>query len=168
MFSSKENFNSRRKESWIKALFGSSAVTSIVILVLIIAFLFKEGIGFFGENKRELDLFRKSGMEFSAVITNQHDAQTLIYRYLENILAKESKHLEEMPEDSELINIANNRNEKLLKFLRNFQKIKEVLLEYEKKIVEMAVETKQFIQIQSLIKELRLTRAKLKLPEEDF
>lgn len=168
MFSSKENFNSRRKESWIKAFFGSSAVTSIVILVLIIAFLFKEGIGFFGENKRELDLFRKSGMEFSAVITNQHDAQTLIYRYLENILAKESKHLEEMPEDSELINIAKNRNEKLLKFLRNFQKIKEVLLEYEKKIVEMAVETKQFIQIQSLIKELRLTRAKLKLPEEDF
>ena len=168
MFSSKKSFSSKRKETWIKTIFGSSAVTSIIILSLIIAFLFKEGIGFFGQNKSELDLFRKSGMEFSSLITGQHDSQTLIYRYLENILANESKYAESMEPDSSEIISAQDRNKKLLEFSRNFQDIKEILLEYEKDIVEMAAETKQFILIQNLIKELRLIARKHKLTEEDF
>ena len=168
MFSSKKSFSSKRKETWIKTIFGSSAVTSIIILSLIIAFLFKEGIGFFGQNKSELDLFRKSGMEFSSLITVQHDSQTLIYRYLENILANESKYAESMEPDSREIISAQDRNKKLLEFSRNFQDIKEILLEYEKEIVEMAAETKQFILIQNLIKELRLIARKHKLTEEDF
>ena len=81
-------------------LFASNAVTSVIILGLITIFLFKEGIEFFGQYRHELDHYRRSGMEYANVVTAQHDDQTLLYRYLENILSKETEHLETLEQGS--------------------------------------------------------------------
>ena len=85
-------------ENWVKAFFGSTAVVSVVLISLITLFLLKEGLGFFGSYQKELALYRESGMEFAEVVSEQHNSLTLIYRYLENILANESKFFEELPQ----------------------------------------------------------------------
>ena len=91
---------STTKESLIKGFFASNAVTSVIILGLITIFLFKEGIEFFGQYRHELDHYRRSGMEYANVVTVQHDDQTLLYRYLENTLSKETEHLEALEQGS--------------------------------------------------------------------
>ena len=119
---------SRTKESLIKGFFASNAVTSIIILGLITLFLFKEGIEFFGQYRHELERYRKSGMEYASVVTNQHDDQTLLYRYLENILSQETEALERLnKEDSTYVKSEKN-NRKLLELTRSFQNIKELIL----------------------------------------
>lgn len=54
----------RSTEGLIKAFFGGNAALTIVILVLIILFLLREGVGFFPEYRTELQNYRKSGLEF--------------------------------------------------------------------------------------------------------
>ena len=51
-------------EKAIKLFFASNAGLTIVILVLIIAFLLKEGVGFFPGYRRELEVYRIAGLEF--------------------------------------------------------------------------------------------------------
>lgn len=54
----------RSTEGLIKAFFGGNAALTIVILILIIVFLLREGIGFFPEYRKELQIYRQSGLEF--------------------------------------------------------------------------------------------------------
>lgn len=51
-------------EKAIRFFFASNAGLTIVILVLIIAFLLKEGLGFFPGYRRELQVYRIAGLEF--------------------------------------------------------------------------------------------------------
>ena len=51
-------------ERLIKWFFASNAGLTIVILVLIIVFLLKEGLGFFPGYRRELEIYRIAGLEF--------------------------------------------------------------------------------------------------------
>ncbi len=51
-------------ERWIRFFFASNAGLTIVILALIIIFLLKEGAGFFPGYRRELEVYRKAGLEF--------------------------------------------------------------------------------------------------------
>ncbi len=51
-------------ENAIKSFFASNAGLTIVILVLIIVFLLKEGLGFFPGYRRELEIYRIAGLEF--------------------------------------------------------------------------------------------------------
>jgi len=51
-------------EKAIKFFFASNAGLTIVILVLIIVFLLKEGLGFFPGYRRELEIYRIAGLEF--------------------------------------------------------------------------------------------------------
>ena len=51
-------------ERMIKYFFASNAGLTILIFVLIIAFLLKEGLGFFPGYKRELEIYRITGMEY--------------------------------------------------------------------------------------------------------
>ena len=48
----------------IKYFFASNAGLTIVILLLIIVFLLKEGLGFFPGYRRELEIYRIAGLEF--------------------------------------------------------------------------------------------------------
>ena len=57
-------FKGRSTEGLIKAFFGGNAALTIVILILIIVFLLREGIGFFPKYRQELQVYRRSGLEF--------------------------------------------------------------------------------------------------------
>jgi phosphate transport system permease protein len=54
----------RGTDGLIKFFFASNAGLTIVILVLIIVFLVQEGAGFFPSYRKELELYRKAGLEF--------------------------------------------------------------------------------------------------------
>ena len=54
----------RGTDGLFKAFFAGNAGLTIVILVLIIAFLIREGSGFFPDYRKELELYRRSGLEF--------------------------------------------------------------------------------------------------------
>ncbi|WP_367873330.1 phosphate ABC transporter permease subunit PstC [Luteolibacter sp. Populi] len=54
----------RGTDGLIKAFFGANAGLTVVILILIIVFLFREGAGFFPDYRKELELYRKAGLEF--------------------------------------------------------------------------------------------------------
>jgi phosphate transport system permease protein len=159
---------STTKESLIKGFFASNAVTSVIILGLITIFLFKEGIEFFGQYRHELDHYRRSGMEYANVVTVQHDDQTLLYRYLENTLSKETEHLESLEQGSQEAKSAEEKKNDFLKLLRTFQDTKEALLTYEKKMVKWAAETKLFLLTQSDLLELKTEAIRSNLPAEDF
>ena len=119
---------SAQKEKLIKGFFATNAVTSVIILGLITIFLFKEGIEFFGQYRHELNQFRKSGMEYANVVTKQHDEQTILYRYLENILSYEVEYLDYLTYESpEKIN-GIKKKDKFLQMIKSFQDSKEVLL----------------------------------------
>lgn len=160
--------SSQRKDNWIKLFFASNAVTSIIILGLITLFLFKEGIEFFGQYRHDLQRYRKSGMEYANVVTKQHDDQTLLYRYLENILAQETAALESMATDDATGTSAKKDTRQLLDLTRDFQNTKELLLIYEKKVVKWAAETKLFLLTQSDMIEVKEEAIKQGLPVEDF
>jgi phosphate transport system permease protein len=160
--------SSQRKDNWIKLFFASNAVTSIIILGLITLFLFKEGIEFFGQYRHDLQRYRKSGMEYANVVTKQHDDKTLLYRYLENILAQETAALESMATDDATGTSAKKDTRQLLDLTRDFQNTKELLLIYEKKVVKWAAETKLFLLTQSDMIEVKEEAIKQGLPVEDF
>jgi phosphate transport system permease protein len=160
--------SSQRKDNWIKLFFASNAVTSIIILGLITLFLFKEGIEFFGQYRHDLQRYRKSGMEYANVVTKQHDDQTLLYRYLENILAQETAALETMATNNTSRTSAEKDTRLMLDLTRDFQNTKELLLVYEKKVVKWAAETKLFLLTQSDMIEVKEEAIKQGLPVEDF
>lgn len=54
----------RGTDGLIKSFFAGNAGLTIVILVLIIVFLVREGAGFFPDYRKELELYRKAGLEF--------------------------------------------------------------------------------------------------------
>ena len=160
--------SSQRKDNWIKLFFASNAVTSIIILGLITLFLFKEGIEFFGQYRHDLQRYRKSGMEYANVVTKQHDDQTLLYRYLENILAQETAALESLATDDATRTSAEKDTRQMLDLTRDFQNTKELLLIYEKQVVKWAAETKLFLLTQSDMIEVKEEALKQGLPVEDF
>ncbi len=54
----------RSTDGLFRAFFAGNAGLTIVILVLIIVFLVREGAGFFPDYRKELVLYRKAGLEF--------------------------------------------------------------------------------------------------------
>jgi phosphate transport system permease protein len=54
----------RGTDGLFKAFFAGNAGLTIVILILIIVFLVREGAGFFPKYREELEIYRKAGLEF--------------------------------------------------------------------------------------------------------
>lgn len=54
----------RGTDGLFRAFFAGNAGLTIVILVLIIVFLIREGAGFFPDYRKELELYRRAGLEF--------------------------------------------------------------------------------------------------------
>ena len=69
----------------IRYFFNGNAVMAIVVLALITIFLFREGAGFFGQNARNLRIYRLAGLEYVDFIRHQVDAHTDIYRTLNSL-----------------------------------------------------------------------------------
>jgi len=48
----------------MRYFFGGNATVAVIVLVLILVFLGKEGAGFFGQNQVNLSVYRKAGLEY--------------------------------------------------------------------------------------------------------
>lgn len=69
----------------IKSFFGSNALIAIVVLGLITIFLFREGFGFFGQNLRNIRLYRRAGLECVDIMRQATNAHAALSRDLSNI-----------------------------------------------------------------------------------
>lgn len=96
-------------EKIIRWFFASNAGLTIVILTLIIAFLLKEGLGFFPGYRRDLEIYRIAGLEFVDIsrknLTNHEELSSVLNRaYYAEINGKASKELKRYQEASALWN----------------------------------------------------------------
>jgi phosphate transport system permease protein len=76
----------------IKSFFGGSALVSIVVLALITYFLFREGAGFFGQNRQNLEVYRRAGLEYVDLIRAQSEGHTALTRYLSDLRLRAFNH----------------------------------------------------------------------------
>ncbi len=96
-------------EQLIRFFFASNAGLTIVILVLIIVFLLKEGLGFFPGYRRELETYRIAGLEFVDIsrenLTAHEQLTSLLNRaYFAEINGKSIRELRRTQEASALFN----------------------------------------------------------------
>lgn len=77
----------------IKAFFGGNALVSVVVLTLITIFLVREGAGFFGQNRDNLEIYRRAGLEFVDIPRRQLDDHTALTRYLSDIRVRQFQEL---------------------------------------------------------------------------
>ena len=73
----------------IKVFFGGNAVVSIIVLALITLFLFKEGVGFFGQNRENLMIYRQAGLEYVDFMRAQQDDHAALTRYLSDLRVRQ-------------------------------------------------------------------------------
>lgn len=96
-------------EQLIRFFFASNAGLTIVILTLIIAFLLKEGLGFFPGYRRDLETYRIAGLEFVDIsrnnLTSHEQLTSLLNRaYYAEVNGKSARELKRTQEASALYN----------------------------------------------------------------
>jgi phosphate transport system permease protein len=69
----------------IRAFFGGNALVAVVVLALITVFLFREGFGFFSQNRLNLQVYRWAGLEYVDFMRRQADDHTALTRYLSDL-----------------------------------------------------------------------------------
>jgi phosphate transport system permease protein len=69
----------------IRAFFGGNAFVAVVVLALITFFLFREGIGFFVQNRFNVELYRQARLEYVDHIRRQADDHAALSRYLSDL-----------------------------------------------------------------------------------
>lgn len=72
-------------ERAIKFFFGGNALVALLVLALITIFLFREGFGFFGQNLRNLRLYRQAGLEYVDLIRAQAENHAALSRALSDL-----------------------------------------------------------------------------------
>ena len=77
----------------IKAFFGGNALVAVVVLTLITVFLFREGFDFFGQNRQNLVIYRRAGLEFVDLLRAQESDHTALTRYLSDLRLRQLNHL---------------------------------------------------------------------------
>ena len=82
-----------RADDLIKGFFGSNALIAIVVLALITIFLFREGFGFFGQNLRNIRLYRSAGLEYVDIMRDAANAHAALSRGL-NLVRKSAQSTE--------------------------------------------------------------------------
>lgn len=76
----------------IKSFFGGNAIISVVVLALITYFLVREGAGFFGQNRQNLEVYRRAGLEYVDFIRAQVEDHTALTRYLSDVRLRALNH----------------------------------------------------------------------------
>jgi phosphate transport system permease protein len=77
----------------IKAFFGGNAIVAVVVLTLITIFLAREGLGFFAQNRLNLEVYRRAGLEYVDFIRRQTDDHTALTRFLSDLRLRSLTHL---------------------------------------------------------------------------
>ncbi len=83
-------------DDMIRAFFGGNAIVSVVVLALITVFLFKEGYSFFGDNRRNLETYRRAGLEYVDIMRAQLQDHIALTRYLSDLRLRQFRHLTEV------------------------------------------------------------------------
>ncbi|HRE82509.1 MAG TPA: phosphate ABC transporter permease subunit PstC [Opitutaceae bacterium] len=76
----------------IQAFFGGNAFVAVLVLGLITVFLFKEGKDFFGQNQRNLTVYRQAGLEYVDFIRQQDTDFAALTRYLSDVRMAAVRH----------------------------------------------------------------------------
>ena len=76
-------------DDFVRSFFGGNAVVSVIVLALITIFLFREGIGFFGQNQQNLSTYRQAGLEYVDYMKRQVDDHTALNRYLSDLRVRQ-------------------------------------------------------------------------------
>lgn len=79
----------------IQGIFGGNAFVAVIVLTLITVFLFREGVGFFGQNLDNLRIYRQAGLEFVDVIRSEEKDHTALNRYLSDVRVRAFNELTE-------------------------------------------------------------------------
>jgi phosphate transport system permease protein len=87
-------------DEFIKAFFGGNALVSAIVLALITIFLLREGIGFFGQNRDNLRIYRLAGLEYVDIIREQESGHTALTRYLSDLRMRQFAWLTEEKKNS--------------------------------------------------------------------
>lgn len=69
--------------------FRGNATISIIVLLLIVLFLFKEGSSFMGMNQKYLESYRQAGLEFVDIVRLRVDDHRALDRFLGDIRSKQ-------------------------------------------------------------------------------
>jgi len=69
----------------VRSFFGGNALVSVIVLTLITVFLFREGVGFFGQNQQNISIYRQAGLEYVDHMNRQVDDHTAHNRYLSDL-----------------------------------------------------------------------------------
>jgi len=77
----------------IQAYFGGNAFVAVLVLALITLFLFREGYQFFGENHKNITVYRQAGLEYVDVMRRQESDHTALTRYLSDLRLRMLTHL---------------------------------------------------------------------------
>jgi phosphate transport system permease protein len=72
----------RNRDWWIKTFFEGNAALSIVVLLLIVFTLFREAAGFIPGNRRNLEVYRRAGLEYVDILKRQTDEYASLGRQL--------------------------------------------------------------------------------------
>jgi len=80
-------------ERVIKYFFAGNALVAVVVLALITIFLFREGFSFFGDNLRELRIYRTAGLEYVDIMRAQSEKHAALNRGLNQIRLQELRGL---------------------------------------------------------------------------
>lgn len=73
----------------IRAFFGGNALVAVIVLALITIFLVREGFGFFAQNRLNLEIYRRAGLEYVDFIRQQTDDHTALTRYLADLRVRQ-------------------------------------------------------------------------------
>jgi phosphate ABC transporter, permease protein PstC len=76
----------------IQTFFGGSALVAVLVLGLIVVFLFREGAQFFSQNRQNLEVYRRAGLEYVDYIRQQESAHTALTRYLADVRLRALTH----------------------------------------------------------------------------
>ena len=79
----------------IRAFFGGNALVAVIVLALITIFLFREAVGFFAQNRVNLQIYRQAGLEYVDFIRRQTDDHTALTRYLSDLRLRQFTRLTE-------------------------------------------------------------------------
>jgi phosphate transport system permease protein len=80
----------------IQSFFGGSALVAVIVLGLITVFLFREGAGFFTQNRQNITVYRQAGLEYVDFIRQQERDHTALTRYLSDIRLRTLSHFLEV------------------------------------------------------------------------
>ena len=77
----------------VRYFFAGNATVALVVLTLILVFLTKEGFGFFGQNQRNLSIYRKAGLEYVDLMRVPVEEYTALTRAVGNVRIERLKKL---------------------------------------------------------------------------